>query len=60
MSKIVHPYAHRLIILRDWKSRWFADHKKYCDYLKGDVLITSKFSDLEFFCLLFLRPNVRT
>ncbi|MBU0612321.1 30S ribosomal protein S3 [Patescibacteria group bacterium] len=39
MSKIVHPYAHRLIILRDWKSRWFADHKKYCDYLKSDVLL---------------------
>lgn len=39
MSKIVHPYAHRLIILRDWKSRWFADPKKYVDYLKGDVLI---------------------
>ncbi len=39
MSKIVHPYAHRLIILRDWKSRWFADPKKYCAYLKGDVLI---------------------
>src|SRR5258708_1967640 len=39
MSKIVHPYAHRLIILRDWKSRWFADTKKYVDYLKGDVLI---------------------
>ncbi len=39
MSKIVHPYAHRLIILRDWKSHWFADPKKYCDYLKGDVLI---------------------
>jgi small subunit ribosomal protein S3 len=39
MSKIVHPYAHRLIILRDWKSRWFADPKKYNDYLKGDVLI---------------------
>lgn len=39
MSKIVHPYAHRLIQLRDWKSRWFADPKKYCDYLKGDVLI---------------------
>ena len=39
MSKIVHPYAHRLIMLRDWKSRWFADPKKYCDYLKGDVLI---------------------
>jgi len=39
MSKIVHPYAHRLIILRDWKSRWFADPKKYCAYLKGDVLM---------------------
>jgi small subunit ribosomal protein S3 len=28
-----------LIILRDWKSRWFADPKKYVAYLKGDVLI---------------------
>src|SRR3989338_3660261 len=39
MSKIVHPYAHRLITLRDWKSRWFAEPKKYVSYLKGDVLI---------------------
>lgn len=39
MSKIVHPYAHRLIMLRDWKSRWFADPKKYVAYLKGDVLV---------------------
>ena len=39
MSKIVHPYAHRLIILRDWKSHWFADPKKYNEYLKGDVLV---------------------
>ncbi|MGH7249364.1 MAG: 30S ribosomal protein S3 [Minisyncoccia bacterium] len=39
MSKIVHPYAHRLVILRDWKSRWFADPKKYVSYLKGDVLL---------------------
>ncbi len=39
MSKIVHPYAHRLVILRDWKSRWFADPKKYVAYLKGDVLV---------------------
>ena len=28
-----------MIILRDWKSRWFADPKKYVTYLKGDVLI---------------------
>ncbi|MCX6757827.1 MAG: 30S ribosomal protein S3 [Candidatus Nomurabacteria bacterium] len=39
MSKIVHPYAHRLVILRDWKSRWFADTKKYVEFLTGDVLI---------------------
>jgi small subunit ribosomal protein S3 len=39
MSKIVHPYAHRLVMLRDWKSRWFADPKKYLVYLKGDVLV---------------------
>jgi small subunit ribosomal protein S3 len=39
MSKIVHPYAHRLVILRDWKSRWSADPKKYVTYLKGDVLL---------------------
>ena len=39
MSKIVHPYAHRLVILRDWKSRWFADPRKYVAYLKGDVLL---------------------
>ncbi len=39
MSKIVHPYAHRLIILRDWKSRWFASPKQYTKFLKGDVLL---------------------
>lgn len=39
MSKVVHPYAHRLVILRDWKSRWFASPKKYKEYLKGDVLV---------------------
>ncbi len=39
MSKIVHPYAHRLITLRDWKSHWFADPKKYLVYLKADVLM---------------------
>lgn len=39
MSKIVHPYAHRLIILRDWKSRWIAGDKKYQEYLKTDVLL---------------------
>jgi len=39
MSHHVHPYAHRLGILRDWKSRWFADNGQYQEYLKGDVLL---------------------
>lgn len=39
MSHKVHPYAHRLGILRDWKSHWFGDDKKYRDFLKADILI---------------------
>lgn len=39
MSKVVHPYAHRLVILRDWKSRWFATDTNYVDNLKVDVTI---------------------
>ena len=39
MSKIVHPYAHRLVTLRDWKSRWFADTKKFAGVLNADVAI---------------------
>lgn len=39
MSHTVHPYAHRIGILRDWKSRWFGDNKKYREFLKGDILI---------------------
>lgn len=39
MSHRVHPYAHRLVILRDWKSRWFADKGTYQAFLKADVLL---------------------
>ena len=39
MSKHVHPYSHRLGILRDWKSRWFTADKKYREFLKCDVLL---------------------
>jgi small subunit ribosomal protein S3 len=39
MSKVVHPYAHRLVTLRDWKSRWIAGDKKYQEYLKSDILM---------------------
>lgn len=39
MTHTVHPYSHRLGILRDWKSRWFSPKGKYQEALKGDVMI---------------------
>ncbi len=39
MSHTVHPYAHRLGIIRDWRSRWFSVNKSYRDNLKADVLL---------------------
>lgn len=39
MSHTVHPYAHRLGIIRDWKSRWFGIGEKYKAYLRGDVML---------------------
>lgn len=40
MSHTVHPYSHRLGIIRDWKSRWFGVKGKYKDNLRSDILIT--------------------
>lgn len=40
MTHTVHPYAHRLGIIRDWKSRWFAgDKKSYRANLAVDAAI---------------------
>lgn len=39
MTHVVHPYSHRLGILRDWKSRWFTSRGKYKYALRGDILI---------------------
>lgn len=39
MSHTVHPYSHRLGIIRDWKSRWFSTDKGYRAALKGDLII---------------------
>ncbi|TSC55855.1 MAG: 30S ribosomal protein S3 [Parcubacteria group bacterium Greene0416_79] len=39
MSHIVHPYSHRLGIIKDWKSRWFGVKKEYPALLKSDVLV---------------------
>lgn len=39
MTHNVHPYAHRLGVIRDWKSRWFGDKKNYKKFLRSDVLL---------------------
>jgi small subunit ribosomal protein S3 len=39
MSHKVHPYAHRLGILRGWQSRWFGTRGKFQEQLRGDVLL---------------------
>lgn len=39
MSHSVHPYAHRLGIIRDWKSRWFSSGKNYKDFLRADMML---------------------
>ena len=39
MTHTVHPYSHRLGILRDWKSRWFFPRVGYKYALRGDILI---------------------
>ena len=39
MSHTVHPYAHRIGIIRGWKSRWFAPNGKFQQFLKTDVLL---------------------
>ena len=39
MSKVVHPFAHRLGVLRDWRHRWFAIGPAYLENLKPGVLL---------------------
>ncbi len=40
MTHIVHPFAHRLGIIRDWKSRWFAaDKNLFRENIKVDETI---------------------
>ncbi len=39
MTHTVHPYAHRLGIIRDWRSRWFGRRGQYQDFLRADVLL---------------------
>lgn len=44
MTHVVHPYAHRLGIIRDWKSRWFGVGPQYKKFLKEDVILREYFA----------------
>ncbi len=37
MGQKVHPTGIRLGIIKDWTSKWYADHSKYADTLRADL-----------------------
>lgn len=39
MGRKVHPYGFRLKVIRDWKSRWFAEGREYSALLHEDQSI---------------------
>lgn len=45
MGRKVHPYGFRLKVIRDWKSRWFAEGREYADLLEEDREVRSLIYD---------------
>ncbi|MSQ68542.1 MAG: 30S ribosomal protein S3 [Gammaproteobacteria bacterium] len=39
MGQKVHPYGFRLGVIKDWTSTWFADRRRYADYLNADIAV---------------------
>ncbi len=40
MTHVAHPYAHRLGVIRDWRSRWFPSNpKRFREYLRADSTV---------------------
>lgn len=39
MGQKVHPYGIRLGIIKDWTSTWFAERRRYPDYLNTDLAV---------------------
>jgi small subunit ribosomal protein S3 len=39
LGRKVHPYGFRLKVIRDWKSRWFAEGREYANLLEEDHAI---------------------
>jgi small subunit ribosomal protein S3 len=39
MGQKVHPYGIRLGIIKDWTSTWYAERRRYADYLNADIAV---------------------
>jgi len=45
LGRKVHPYGFRLKVIRDWKSRWFAEGREYADLLSEDMAVRDLVTD---------------
>jgi small subunit ribosomal protein S3 len=45
LGRKVHPYGFRLKVIRDWKSRWFAEGREYADLLNEDLAVRELVTD---------------
>jgi len=45
LGRKVHPYGFRLKVIRDWKSRWFAEGREYSDLLSEDLAVRELVTD---------------
>jgi small subunit ribosomal protein S3 len=39
MGQKVHPYGFRLGVIKDWTSTWYADRRRYAEYLNADIAV---------------------
>ena len=39
MGQKVHPYGFRLGVIKDWTSTWYAERRRYADYLNTDIAV---------------------
>jgi small subunit ribosomal protein S3 len=39
LGRKVHPYGFRIGIIKDWKSRWYAEDEEYADLIGEDKMI---------------------
>ena len=39
MGQKVHPIGMRLGIIKDWSSKWYADNRRYAEYLNTDLKV---------------------